>query len=247
MNKMKTFGLIGTILAVVAFAYGCLNYLKLKQEYDDVNRTYNSVISDCIEEIPQSEIIEGETTENFKVNWDELKTINNDAIAWIKIDGTNVNYPIVQCNNNETYLKTDISGKYSKGGCIFVDCEIEKPFKTLNTIIYGHNLNDGAMFNNLKKYADEEFAKSHRNIKIYLPEYDVGITYEIFAFCKVHEDNVDFYKINVDNLEDYYHEIENYNQINIAENQDFTKPLIMLSTCTNVNKTERYVVFANLK
>lgn len=245
MKKIKNFGLIGTILAVIAFSYGCFNYLKLKQEYNKVNKTYSSIIDDCIEEAPQN--VEEDNIEKFRVNWTELKSVNQDAIAWIKIDDTNINYPIVQGVNNETYLKTDISGNYSKGGCLFVDCEIAKPFKTLNTIIYGHNLNDGSMFNNLKKYSDEEFARSHRDIKIYLPEYSVGIVYEVFAFCKIHEDNIDFYKINVDNLETYYQEISKHNQINIAENLDFSKPLIMLSTCTNENKKERYVVFASLK
>ena len=245
MKNTRVLAMLGTIVSIIVFIYGCLSYLKLKQEYNEVDKTYGSIIDICIDE--QSDNPQVEQLESFKVNWEELKSINEDAIAWIKIDDTNINYPIVQGESNESYLYKDINGKYSKGGCIFVDSEIEQPFRTLNTIIYGHNLNDGAIFNNLKNYSNNEYAKKHNEVKIYLPEYSEPIIYQIFAFCKINEKNTDFYKTEVTNLEEYYKEIDTYNLLNVEENLDCSRPLIMLSTCNNDNKTERYVVFAYLK
>lgn len=262
MKKIRIFAILATIIAIIALVYGSFKIYKLKKEYSEVEETYEEIQNICIDEAPpeisilqpeednksnisEDSIIEEQAVkENFKVNWEELKSINQDAIAWIKIDGTNINYPIVQGTDNEEYIKRNIYGNYSKGGCIFVDMNIEKPFKALNTIIYGHNLNDGAMFNNLKKYSNEQYAKNHDEIHIYLPEEDR--IYKVFAFGKINENNNKIYNTSIINLEKYYQMIQEYNQINIAENLDYSKPVIMLSTCTNSNRKERYVVVAYL-
>ena len=152
--KKKLFLIITSLLAIIGVLYGSIRIYILKKEYKKVDETYSTIQSICIEEkindenkLNEEKNIEEEKNapeeerrkEEFSINWEELKSINKDAIAWIKIDGTNISYPIVQGEDNEKYVKKDIYGKKSKGGCIFVDSKIKNPFRSLNTIIYGHN------------------------------------------------------------------------------------------------------------
>ena len=249
---LKIVAILGTIIALGAIVYGGVKLYRIDKEYKEVDETYAKVLDICIDDnltVDVSELEEDEHIENvesvFKVNWEELKNINQDSIAWIRIDDTNINYPIVQGTDNEEYIKKDIYKNTSKGGCIFVDCNSINPFHDLNTVVYGHNLNNGAMFNDLKKYENEEFARDHRKIYIAMENESLRI-YKVFGFAKVNWDNNEIYDNSVNDLNDLYERIGKYNQINIVENLDTSKPVITLSTCTNANKNERYVVFAYL-
>lgn len=259
MKKIYLLGMAGATIACISVACGAYRISALEDDYDKVNETYNKVEKVCVENTIPVKITASDTDkeitevqnetmnqeEVFKVDWNELKSINEDTVAWIKIDGTNINYPIVQCDNNSKYVGHDINGRRSKGGCIFVDCNITNPFKNLNTIVYGHNLNNGAIFNDLEKYSNVQYAKQHNQINIYLPGNEERI-YKIFAFCTVSETNTDIYNTSIINLEKYYQKVEQYNQIDIDENIDYSRPVIMLSTCTNRERSQRYVVFAYL-
>lgn len=256
MKKIINFmAILGTIIAICAIIYSIFKLYTINKEYSQVDDTYESIQDIYTEEINiekgttqiQKEIESDLETKNsnFIINWQALQRINKDTIAWIKIDDTNINYPIVQGEDNEKYIKKDINGKNSKGGCIFVDCEIKQPFNCFNTIIYGHNLNNGSMFNDLKNYSNKEYAQKHNEIYIYEPNEKAKI-YKVFAFTKVNWDNYEIYNNNVDDLEAYYNIIQKYNKIDMGESIKYTNPIITLSTCTNNQKDERYVVFAYL-
>lgn len=78
------------------------------------------------------------------INWNYLKSVNEDIIARIEIENTNINYPILKDNNNLYYLKHSYNKKYNSNGSIFtVDA---KPFENDETLIYGHNMRNGTMF-----------------------------------------------------------------------------------------------------
>ena len=91
----------------------------------------------------------------------DLKAENPDFVGWIKIEGTSVNYPVVQTKAEpQYYLRRSFEGSYSIAGTPFLDaqCDMEKG---IGLIIYGHNMNDGTMFAVLKKMADPEFRQAH--------------------------------------------------------------------------------------
>ena len=236
---------IGIMISLAVIGYAGYKLYDINKEHEEVKNTYDDVIKVYVKSNVQDDQSDGSDQEydTFEVNWEELKKANQDIIAWIRIPDTNINYPIVQGQDNQKYVRHNIYGNYSIGGCIFVDSEINKPFKNANTIIYGHNLSNGTMFSNIEKYADIEYFLNHRIIYLYLPNETVK-TYKIFAFSKIKEDNSEIYNTNVDNLEDYYRVIKKYNQLNIQENLDTSNPILTLSTCTNHNKSERYIVQA---
>lgn len=104
------------------------------------------------------------------IQFEELRKINPDIVGWIRIEGTVIDYPIVQTDNNETYLDTDFEGNKSVAGAIFLDFESEPDFSGRHNIIYGHHMKNGTMFKEIIKYKDETFFKEHQNITIYTPK-----------------------------------------------------------------------------
>ena len=104
---------------------------------------------------------------------------NADCIGWLSIDGTSISYPVMHTPSDpQKYLRRNFYGKYSQSGVPFLDgrCNLQ----STNLIIYGHNMRNGTMFSNLKKYVDREFLNAHRTVKF---ETADGIRY--FTVTKV--------------------------------------------------------------
>ena len=104
---------------------------------------------------------------------------NADCIGWLSIDDTNISYPVMHTPSDpQKYLRRNFYGKYSQSGVPFLDgrCSLQ----STNLIIYGHNLRNGTMFSNLKKYVDRDFLNAHWTVKF---ETADGIRY--FTVTKV--------------------------------------------------------------
>ena len=99
--------------------------------------------NDATEQLIQNVIEVDETEEKNHINWQELNEINSDIIAWIEIENTNINYPILR-DSNSYYLNHSYDKKYNKNGSIFTTNT--NPFVDVETIIYGHNMKNGTMF-----------------------------------------------------------------------------------------------------
>lgn len=96
-----------------------------------------------------------------QVDFEQLSEINPDIAAWIYIEGTNVNYPIVQGSDNDYYLKRMFDGTYNSSGSIFLDYRCAGDFSDRHSIIYGHNMKNDSMFGDLVKYKDRSFYDEH--------------------------------------------------------------------------------------
>ena len=108
-----------------------------------------------------AEPTEQSTTEH---NIPALIAVNGDCIGWLSIDGTNISYPVMYTPSEpQKYLRRNFYGKYSQSGVPFRDgrCDIQNT----NFIIYGHNMKNGTMFADLKKYVDKDFLNEHRTVK----------------------------------------------------------------------------------
>lgn len=97
-------------------------------------------------------------------NIQALITENADCIGWLSIDGTNISYPVMHTPSDpQKYLRRNFYGKYSQSGVPFLDgrCNLQNT----NLIIYGHNMKNGTMFADLKKYVNRDFLNAHRAVK----------------------------------------------------------------------------------
>lgn len=104
------------------------------------------------------------------IDFQMLKTQNPDTVAWLHIPETNIDYPIVQAEDNETYLHRNFFGEESRKGAIFLDFETPETLDGRNNVIYGHHMKDGTMFRDIARFKDPEYFKSHRNFQIYTPD-----------------------------------------------------------------------------
>jgi SrtB family sortase len=107
----------------------------------------------------------------------EMRAVNPDYAFWIRIDGTGISYPVVRGADNEKYLETSFGGEPNKVGTLFMDFRTE--LTSSHIIIYGHNLQEGGMFSDLRGFLNEEFLEANRYITIMV--YGEEITFEIFS------------------------------------------------------------------
>ena len=105
-----------------------------------------------------------------EVDFAALKSINEDVVGWIYIPDTQINYPIVQGENNDEYLYHLLTGEYNGSGSIFLDAKVNSDFSTRNSPIYGHNMKNGTMFAELKGYKTQEFYDAHPTAMLLTPE-----------------------------------------------------------------------------
>lgn len=111
-----------------------------------------------------------------QVDFGQLSEINDDIVGWIYIEGTNINYPIVQTTDNSYYLKRLFDGRRSGAGCIFLDYRSDADFSDRHSIIYGHHMNDRTMFARLVEYKSQNFYDEHRIAYLVTPTayYKIG-------------------------------------------------------------------------
>ena len=199
------------------------------KEYKEVEDTQEEIIEQVVNTSPETE---GE----FSINWDELKSVNNDVVAWVRIPNTNISYPVV---NSSKYLRKNIYGRYSKGGTPFVADDLDAPFNCPNTLVYGHNLQNGTVFADLKKYSSQEYTNAHSIVYIYLPDGSVR-EYSVVSFHIVKATNKNIYNPFVEDVLKYKEYVYANNKINGAE-IDEGDQILTLSTCTNKGDN-RYVL-----
>jgi len=169
-----------------------------------------------------------------------LLEINPDYIGWIKIEGTPIDYPVVQGRDNEKYVRHTFTGEYNRAGTIFMDWKSKGAFESPLPLLYGHNLRDGGMFAHLHNYRFESFLDEHPIINVVTKD-DEALTYRIFAviITSIYDDLFTLFDKGQDDIEQYF--IEH----GAAED---TERFLALSTCVSRgDDDERLVVLATLE
>lgn len=110
-----------------------------------------------------------------------LQAVNPDVLAWITIPDTGIDYPVVQGDDNQYYLKRLVTGEWNKSGSIFLDCQASPDFSDPYSIIYGHNMLNGTMFSDLMKFKEQAFYDAHPSGTLETPD----ATYTILFFAGI--------------------------------------------------------------
>ena len=112
-----------------------------------------------------------------QVDFESLQAINPDIVAWVTIEGTNIHYPVVQGPDNDYYLDHLFDGRESGVGSIFMDYRNAPDLSGRNTVLYGHNLKDGTMLNQITNYNDQSFYEQHPRALLMTPEKNYMIEF----------------------------------------------------------------------
>lgn len=149
------------MLAGVNIYYELKERQKEKDDFAAVSQIAEPTVTAEQTESEQAEPTEEPAAER---NISALIAANTDCIGWISIDGTNISYPVMHTTNDpQKYLRRSFHGQYSQSGVPFLDwrCSTDGG----NRIIYGHNMKNGTMFSDLKKYLNTDFLNAHRTVK----------------------------------------------------------------------------------
>lgn len=169
-----------------------------------------------------------------------------DYRGWIKIDNTNINYPIVQGKDNSFYLDKDINKNYLSSGSIFMNY-LNHGFNDENTVLFGHHMRNKTMFAQLKKYKEKEFFYGDNDIVIEV-ENDKVLKYKVFsAYVTDSKDN--YIKTNFDDKDQYkefLEDIKNKSQYKSDIDVNENDKIITLSTCSYEFNDARMVVHGKL-
>lgn len=184
-KSTKTLLTVVCIILVCVFAFSAYKLISTLHGYKVADNMYSSLNNRYVtgksandgNSDPNSDM----ETSPISVDFDELLQQSSDVVGWLYSADTPINYPVVRGEDNDYYLHRFLDGSYNPSGTLFVEVLCEGDFSGKNTIIYGHNMNDGSMFASLVKYRDanQEYYDEHPVMYLNTPEQNYRI--DIFA------------------------------------------------------------------
>ena len=235
------------ILAAIVFVVSASQIIWHYYQLYAAGKAHDSILEEVVTEEEPVEVEEEEDPfSTVSIDFDALRAINTDIIAWIHIPDTPVSYPVLCGENNQFYLNITFDKKTNILGSIFQDYRNSKEFKDLNTIIYGHNTKNDSMFGSLKKYKDQEYADAHPFVHIITD--DAVRLYEIFSVYETPATS-DTYTIwfgSGFSYAKYLNEMASKSVVRIGSPPDEGEQIITLSTCTGGERVMRLVLQAKL-
>lgn len=187
-----------SMIAFILLAIGILSGLMALNNYR-IEMTAEKQFQDIrkLVAVTASETISAEDTYQPPQGLQDLMDMNSSVIGWLKIENTNIDYPIVQNkNDNEWFLHRDIYGNESKPGSIYMDSMHDINAEGMH-IIYGHHMKNGTMFKDISYYVDETFRAAHQDISIWTDKQKIRLK-PLYCYTGK-EDNT--YHLNLDTQE----------------------------------------------
>lgn len=255
-NRRKLTVALCSVVAAVCFGYFGVYYYfsdRTQMDYENLAQLKGSTTlaagtsTGVTIHYTEEEEIELKVLEEYQT----LYSKNKSLIGWLKIDDTNIDYPVMQTTNNEYYLDHNYSQEYDKNGSLFLDKDCDVVHRNTNLIIYGHHMKSGKMFGNLNRYSSEDYCKEHSTIQ-FDTIYEKG-TYEVMYVFRSRIYNEDEVVFKYYQFLDAASEKEfNSNMQEMAElslydtgvTASYGDELLTLSTCDNSEEDGRFVVVA---
>ncbi len=237
-------------LCIILFSgwqlFGILyEYYQGESTYDDLSQFAVTPTPPAVT-LPPEAVPVPDNTVWPEVDFPGLQAINDDVVAWIYLNDTHVNYPVVLGPDNQYYLNRLYNGKGNGAGSIFMDYRNAGDFSNRNNILYGHRMNNGTMFADISKYSNREFFDSHPYVLIITPEarykaevFSAYVANTTYSSWDTVFDGDDLYLNWLEGLQarSYFH-------------RDVTLTpetrIVTLSTCTYEFEDARFVVHAVL-
>lgn len=239
-KKSSFFSTLVLIIALCVFAYSAWQLFKIFSSYKKGNDEYEKI---------QSLALNVEKTKDnpkVTVDFEKLRKINPDVVAWIRFDEPKViNYPVVHSKDNNEYLTKLFGEGKNTYGTLFVDKDNNGQFYDKNTFIYGHRMKSGSMFGKLEKYMKKDFYEKNPFFYIYTPDGKES-KYEIFSAAVVKATS-DSYQKSYSTPDDFAKYIENERAQSLYQTDvkvTGESQIVSLSTCTVDSNEDRFLVHA---
>ncbi len=181
------------------------------------------------------------------IDFPAWQSLNQDVQAWIHNEAIRVDHPILKAPDNEYYLTHDVDLSYKAMGSIFFDFRNKTDFSDRNTIIYGHNFDNGLMFSNLVWYKSQQFYEKNPFYYLYTPEQVYRV--DIAAGIVVSETDITYLDVDFQSDMEFRSLIQKIKENSVIETEIELSPrdhLVTLYTCTNDWKGQRFVVIGKI-
>lgn len=198
----------------------------------------NKKNKDIMSEIKENVVINNEmdsNNEEYKIDFAKLKQKNSDAIAWIKVNGTDIDFPVVKGTDNLYYLTHNFDKEKNKAGWIFADYRNKFDGTDKNIIIYGHNMKNGSMFASLKDVIKEEWYNNENNKYIALITENENCKYQVFSVYQIETEEY-YLQINISNFKEFVEKIKGRSKKDFNVDIKETDSILTLSTCADNTK-----------
>lgn len=242
------------LLSLIGMGIGAFILITSNQEYQISQTIYEDIRNDYTEAKDQSEnkLLSSEKTSNLseeegrKIDFTGLQKMNPDVIGWIESEGSPIDYPVVQGNDNSYYLTHMYDGTKNKSGSIFMDYRNKNNFSDRHTVIYGHNMDDGSMFQSLLNYESQSYYDKMQHLTLYTPHGN----YQLEPFAgKVENGDQQFVRLDFLHDKDFLQYLKKL-KTNSTFQSDVTiseqDRIISLITCSYRYDNARYALYCKL-
>lgn len=232
------------LVSIILIAYLGFNKYKSKKENEELNNYINNNV--------QEEKTTSEKSERM-LKVEELQKENSDIVGWLEIPDSNINYPVVQGQDNDYYMVHDYKKEYSKNGSLFLDKDYNWDKPSTNLLIYGHN-NRGtdSMFCQLLNYKKQSYYDTHKKFRFTTnkedAEYEIISVFQSKVYYK-NETNVFryYYFIDADSEKEFNDYVNNSKKASLYDTgvtAEYGDQLMTLSTCDFYTEDGRLAVVA---
>lgn len=236
-NKVKK-TILNLVIYVLLFSVLIYSGINIYKWYKDKNN--NNEIAEKIKDavIAKNNENEDQNKEEYTIDFDKLKKQNSDAVAWIKVNNTKMEYPIVKTENNEFYLNHSFDKSENLAGWIYADYRNKFDGKDKNIVVYGHNMRDGSMFGSMKNILTSKWYNNKENYNIIFNIEGENCIYEVFSVYKIEAEDYYIKTKFSDNkeFEEFINTIKKRSIKNFDTNVSKDDSILTLSTCANNNK-----------
>ena len=238
-NKKYKKVIFNIIVYMILFFVLIYSGIKIFKWYQD--KTNNSKITEQIKStvmVKEENEDKNENKEEYAIDFNKLKEQNNETVAWIKVNNTKVEYPVVKATDNSFYLNHSFDKSKNSAGWIFADYENKFDNTDKNIVIYGHNMRDDSMLGSLKSILNSDWYDNEENTNIALYTEKEKSIYKVFSIYKIESE--DYYiRTEFSSENEFEKFIETLKKRSIKNfNIDISKEdsILTLSTCANNNK-----------
>ena len=233
----RSMNLFVACLMTVLFLYGGYSLW-------DNWRIYHSALPD--QDLMKLKPVKGEDT---NPSLQDLQKINADVCAWLTVDDTGIDYPVVRGKDDMEYINKDVYGEFSLSGSIFLSCMNKKDFSDNYNLVYGHHMANGGMFGDVVSFTEKSYFDKHKTGELYLPDKTMHI--DLFACMKTSASDSKVYNPqNISKTSESFKSFLDYVReaaicYRDSGRQD-TGQIIGLSTCSEAVTNGRVILFGRL-
>lgn len=247
---------------IVAYFVGKIYYTE--QEYAEGDAVYEEILEQAVVAMPEvpgenpepegeaesqiAQEAQKEETDSIvpEIDFAALKAVNEDVVGWLYLPDTVISYPVVQGKDNSYYLKHLVDGTYNANGCLFMDYKNQRNLMDDNTLIYGHHMDSGKMFESLVKYKNQEFYDTHP--VMYFLTVDGTYQVELFAGYTTTADagaymiSISTREEKIEWLKEMFHSSDFFADVTVSA----LDHIVTFSTCAYDFHNARYVLHGKL-